>query len=149
MTVFLICSDPIKNVVYNYSYEILLCEESHFSVPLRPGYTDALSKRAIPGGGLFYIVTFSFSNNLHRLHVDGKRKRNNNITFSNENASFYVRAARRSHFLERVTGVQHFSGPVFEHFVCSRSRFSNFLSAQGPIFKFLSILGRNFSILLF
>ena len=36
--------------------------------------------------------------------------------------------------------------PFFEVFVRSKLHVSNFLSAQGPIFEFLSILGRNFFI---
>ena len=45
---------------------------------------------------------------------------------------------------ERVAGFRHFYVPFFE--LCSRSRFSNILSAQGPILKFLSILGHGFFI---
>ena len=36
-----------------------------------------------------------------------------------------------------------FEVPFFEPFVSSRSRFSDFLFPQGPIFKFLSTLGLN------
>ena len=41
-----------------------------------------------------------------------------------------------------------FLGPIFQSFFCSRLHFWNFLSTQGPIFKFLLILGLDFFICL-
>ena len=59
----------------------------------------------------------------------------------------------RGHLLERVLGgggrSDTFYVPFFEVFVRSRSRFKNFSSAQGAIFKFLSFLSLNFFLCLF
>ena len=53
---------------------------------------------------------------------------------------------RGSPIREGDEGVRRILGPIFRTFVPSRSRFSNFSSAPGPIFKFLSVLGHNFFI---
>ena len=47
---------------------------------------------------------------------------------------------------ERALGSDTFFVPFLEVFVRSSPCFSNFSSALGPIFKFLSMLGHNFFI---
>ena len=47
---------------------------------------------------------------------------------------------------EEGVGSNTFQVPFLELFVHSRSYFSNLLSAQGPILKFLTILDQNFFI---